>query len=50
MNEILVFFKIVPMAFNTFILGSFLKSPFWYSVNLFCSVSFNALHVLKFYP
>ena len=56
MNEMLIFFKIVPLALITHIPASFpmiealLKLFSWYGANLRCYVSFNDLHVLNNYP
>ena len=53
MNETLIFVKILPLAFNTFIPMSFplveapLKLPFRCSLKLPCLIYFNVLHILK---
>ena len=54
MNIMFIFFKIVPLTFNTFIPVSFLlvkalMELFWYVIKLHCYISFNALHILESY-
>ena len=51
-NETLIFFQIVPLAFNTFIPSTFplveapLKREVCDGVKLYCGISFNVLHIL----
>ena len=54
MNETLIFFQIVPLAFSTLIPVSFpgVKLPqkllFWLGVKLHCCITFHLLHICKF--